>query len=160
MKSAIRRFMDNLYSKTVKPTKVLVVEDERHIARFLEFILRKEGYEVTLAANGEQALASLESATPDAILLDLVLPGMSGLDLLRRVRSDSSSRDIVVLVLTARSFEDAPEEIIQAGADSHCTKPIAPSTLLRKLLDLGVPPMHKESVEPIKKCNQQSLTTQ
>ena len=152
--------MDNRYTTNIQPTKVLVVEDERHIARFLEFILRKEGYEVIVAANGEQALALLASARPDAILLDLVLPGRSGLDLLRRVRSDSSSRDIVVLVLTARSFEDAPEEIIQAGANSHCTKPIAPSTLLRKLLDLGVPPLHSESIESIKKCNQRSLTTQ
>jgi two-component system phosphate regulon response regulator PhoB len=136
-----------------------VVEDERHIARFLEFILRKEGYQVTVAADGEQALASLDRAKPDAMLLDLVLPGMSGLDVLRRLRSDRRNSDLVVLVLTARAFEDTPEEVIQAGADSHCTKPIAPSTLLRRLMDFGVPPRFAESSRPmVRICNQPAFT--
>ncbi|HEY7544144.1 MAG TPA: response regulator [Blastocatellia bacterium] len=123
-----------------RPARLLVVEDDRRAARFLEFVLKKEGYQVTLARDGEQALSIMESAKPDAMLLDLVLPGISGLDVLRELRASERNGDLVVLVLTARSFEETPEEIIMAGADSHCTKPIVPSTLLSKLVDFGVPP--------------------
>jgi DNA-binding response OmpR family regulator len=134
--------MDNLFKQTdiARPTRLLVVEDDRHTARFLKFILRKEGYHVTLAENGEQALRVIESARFDALLLDLVLPGISGLDALRRIRADDRNSDLIVLILTARSFEETPEEIILAGADSHCPKPVAPTMLLRKLADLGVSP--------------------
>lgn len=141
-----------------RPARLLVVEDERHIARFLEFVLKKEGYHVALAGDGEQALSMIESANPDAILVDLVLPGISGLDVLRQVRADEGNRDLVVLVLTARSFENTPEEVILAGADSHCTKPIAPSTLLRKLMDFGVPPRVDQSRRQGEACRQPALT--
>lgn len=141
-----------------RPARLLVVEDERHIARFLEFVLKKEGYQVTLAGDGEQALSILEGVKPDAMLLDLVLPGISGIDVLKQIRAGKSNCDLVVLVLTARSFEDTPEEVILAGADSHCTKPIAPSTLLRKLIDFGVPPRVARPIEQGEECLQPALT--
>ncbi|MEW6208108.1 MAG: response regulator [Acidobacteriota bacterium] len=141
--------MDNLFKQTdvARPARLLVVEDERYIARFLEFVLKKEGYQVTLAVDGEQALSIIESAKPDAVLLDLVLPGMSGLDVLRRIRADERMSDLIVLILTARSFEETPEEIILAGADSHCAKPVAPTLLLRKLMDFGVSPILDQARE-------------
>ncbi len=147
----------NFFMHNIRPAKLLVVEDERHIARFLEFILKKEGYQVTLAGDGEQALSILKNAKPDAMLLDLVLPGISGLDVLKQIRADEGNRNLTVLVLTARSFEDTPEEIILAGADSHCTKPIAPSTLLRRLMDFGVPPKIARTIEE-EECRQPALT--
>ncbi len=119
--------------------RVLVVEDERQTARLLEFILNKEGYLVARAADGPQALAAAEAFRPDALLLDLQLPGLSGLEVLRRLRADPARAGLVVLVLTASSFEVPPAAVLEAGADSHCTKPIAPSTLLRKLQELRVP---------------------
>jgi DNA-binding response OmpR family regulator len=140
--------------ESVRQARLLIVEDERHTARFLEFVLRKEGYQVVLAANGEQALATLDSIKPDAILLDLVLPGISGLDVIRSVRSDLNYRELVVVVLTARSFEDTPEEIIQAGADSHCAKSTAPSTLVKKLRDFGVPPRLSCDPGSVRECRQ------
>jgi response regulator receiver domain-containing protein len=73
---------------SIQPANVLVVDDERHIARFLEFVLKKAGYEVAVAHNGEQALAAVDGFEPDAVLLDLVLPGISGLEVLKRLRSD------------------------------------------------------------------------
>jgi DNA-binding response OmpR family regulator len=119
--------------------RVLVVDDERHIARFLEFVLKKADYEVAVAYNGEQALAAVNTFVPDVVLLDLVLPGISGLEVVKRIRADANQADLVVIILSGRSFGDAPAEIVQAGANAHCTKPIAPSTLLKMLMDLGVP---------------------
>jgi DNA-binding response OmpR family regulator len=123
-----------------QPAKVLVVDDERHIARFLEFVLKKAGYEVAVAHNGEQALAAVDGFEPDAVLLDLVLPGISGLEVVTRLRSDRKHARYVVMGLSARSFGDAPAEVMEAGANAHATKPIAPSTVLKKLLGLEVPP--------------------
>src|SRR5919108_3830480 len=125
---------------SIQPAKVLVVDDERHIARFLEFVLKKAGYQVAVAHNGEQALAAVDGFEPDAVLLDLVLPGISGLEVLKRLRSDTKHARCVVLVLSARSFGHAPAEVMRAGANALATKPIAPSTLLKKLLEWGVPP--------------------
>jgi two-component system, OmpR family, alkaline phosphatase synthesis response regulator PhoP len=122
------------------PTSILVVEDERHIASFLEFVLKRAGYEVTVVYDGEQALAAVETFAPNAILLDLMLPGLTGLEVLKRLRADPRYASVVIMVLSGRSFGDVPAEVMQAGANEYATKPIGPSTLLQKLADLGVPP--------------------
>jgi DNA-binding response OmpR family regulator len=122
------------------PIRVLVVEDEQHIAKFLQFVLNKGGYDVSLAYDGEEALAVFEQYRPDAILLDLVLPGISGLDVLRQLRSDPNNARVAILILTASSVEQLAEEVVEAGANSYCPKPIAPSRLLQKLDELGLPP--------------------
>jgi len=124
----------------VEKTRVLVVDDERHIARFLEFVLKKAGYDVALAYSGEQALVAVEAFDPDVMLLDLVLPKLTGLEVLKRLRADVKYAKLVVMVLSARSFGEVPAELREAGANEHCPKPIAPSTLLNKLTALGVPP--------------------
>jgi CheY-like chemotaxis protein len=123
-----------------RPIRILVVEDEQHIAKFLQFVLTKGGYDVTLAYDGEEALAVFEQYHPDGVLLDLVLPGISGLDVLRQLRSTPSNSRLAILILTASSVEQLAEEVVQAGADSYCPKPIAPSRLLRKLEELGLSP--------------------
>jgi CheY-like chemotaxis protein len=125
----------------MRSARVLVVEDERHIARFLEFVLRKAGYDVAVANDGEEALEIVERFQPDAMLLDLVMPKLSGLEVLRTLRADKKYAELIIAVLTARSFGEMSAEILTAGANLHCEKPIAPSTLLRQLLDFGVPPM-------------------
>jgi CheY-like chemotaxis protein len=85
-------------------TKVLIVEDERHIAKFLKFVLRKADYEVATAYTGEQALASIDPLAPDVVLLALVLPGISGLEVLKCLHTDASHADLVVIALSGRSF--------------------------------------------------------
>jgi DNA-binding response OmpR family regulator len=122
-------------------TSVLVVEDERHIASFLEFVLMRAGYEVAVVYDGEQALTAVEAFAPDAMLLDFMLPGLTGLEVLKRLRADPRYANLVIMVLSGRSFGDVPAEVMEAGADEYCTKPIGPSTLLQKLADLGVPPV-------------------
>jgi DNA-binding response OmpR family regulator len=116
--------------------RVLIVEDERSTARLLEFILRKEGYEVAVASDGEQALCLADDFAPDAILLDLQLPGLSGVEVLSQIRQDRTRRQPAVIILTGTSFEIRPEETLLAGAQARCTKPIAPSTLIRKLREV------------------------
>ncbi|MES1258704.1 MAG: response regulator [Acidobacteriota bacterium] len=119
---------------------VLVVEDERHIARLLDHVLRKEGYAVTAVHDAEKALASIALRAPDAILLDIVLPGMSGLDLLRQIRQDARWAELVVIVLSGHWFKHDDPTLADAGATAQCPKPIAPSKLIRKLHECGMTP--------------------
>jgi DNA-binding response OmpR family regulator len=120
---------------------VLIIDDEPHIARLLEFILAEAGYRVTVVASGEEALELLERQIFKAILLDLSLPGLSGLDVLRQIRCDDRHNGLRVIVLTARASVDVSMEVLEAGADAHCTKPIAPTLLLHQFRQL-VGPAH------------------
>lgn len=125
---------------TVRPARVLVVDDERHIARFLEFVLKKAGYLVAVAHDGEEALLKAQQFLPDAILLDLVMPKLSGLEVLRQLRADPRFAHVFVAVLSARSFEERAKEVLTAGANLNCEKPVAPSTLLNQLASFGIKP--------------------
>jgi CheY-like chemotaxis protein len=129
----------------MRAARVLVVDDERHIARVLEFVLKKAGYQVAVAYDGEQALAEVKRFMPDALLLDLMMPRLSGLEVLKRLRTDERYARLIIAILTARSFEQMSGEILTAGANLHCEKPVAPSTLLRQLLELGVSPLVENS---------------
>lgn len=128
--------MDTLSS--TRQCNVLIVEDERHIARLLDHVLRKEGYGVRVTSDAEQALAAIAETTPDVVLLDLGLPGMSGLDFLRIIRQDSRWKDLVVIVLSAHWFQHDDQTLAEAGATAQCPKPMAPSKLIRKLRDCGM----------------------
>ena len=123
---------------TGRAARVMVVEDARPTARLLQHLLQKEGYEVAVADSAEEALRQIAQSRPDALLLDLVLPGMSGLDLLKAVRSNAALQRCVVIVLSSHWFEKEDPELFAAGASAQFAKPIAPSTLFRKLRELGV----------------------
>ena len=113
--------------------KILIVEDERHIVKFLEFTLKKQGYDLFTVMNGKDALKALGAFKPDAILLDLGLPDINGLDLLKEIRTDENQKDTKVIILSATLYEGLSEQLDQCGADAQCSKPIAPSTLLKIL---------------------------
>ena len=121
-------------------SRILVVDDERHIARFLEFLLKKLGYQTAVAFDGETALEVNRSFRPDAILLDLILPGISGLDVLKSIHASATedSPPPVVLLLTGLNLQDIPADIMEFGVAAHCPKPVAPSTLLRHLQRHGL----------------------
>jgi DNA-binding response OmpR family regulator len=123
-----------------RPSRVLVVEDERHIARLLEHVLTREGYSVTVAHDAERAYEMIGDAAPDALLLDVVLPGMSGFDLLKKLRQEPRWAALVVIVLSAQWFNHDDPALAEAGATAQCPKPIAPSKLVRKLKECGIPP--------------------
>jgi len=110
--------------------KILIVEDEQKIARFIEMELNYEGYTTEKAADGHTGLELAETGRFDLILLDLMLPGMSGMEVLRRIRRSS---DVPVIVLTARDSTMDKVSGLDGGADDYITKPFATEELLARI---------------------------
>ncbi len=110
--------------------KVLIVEDEKSIAHFISTVLNNNGYEVMRARTGQEALSMVSSHCPDLIILDLGLPDMDGMELLRSVRSWSS---LPIVVVSARSHEQDKVEALDAGADDYLTKPFGTAELLARV---------------------------
>ncbi|MCK6461857.1 MAG: response regulator [Planctomycetes bacterium] len=119
----------------------MVVEDVRHMAHFVKRSLERAGYEVHAVHHGDEVLPAIEKFEPRAVLLDLVLPGKSGLEICRALKNDPRHRKLRILIVTGHSFDDASaEEIRDAGADCQFTKPVSPVSLRAKLVELGVHP--------------------
>jgi len=107
------------------PARVLVVEDEDALSTLLEYNLQKEGFEVRVSADGEDAMLQVEEDKPDLILLDWMLPGLSGIEVCRRIRAQMETRDIPVIMLTARSDEEDRIRGLDTGADDYLAKPFS-----------------------------------
>lgn len=112
---------------------VLVVEDEMAIAELIAINLRHAGFEVTLAENADQALVAVDGVLPDLVLLDWMLPGQSGVALARRWRADARTRDLPIIMLTARADETDKVAGLDAGADDYLTKPFSTQELLARI---------------------------
>ena len=111
-------------------TKVLVVDDEPTVREVVAGYLRRDGHEVSEAADGTIALELLDSDPPDLVVLDMMLPGVNGLDILRRVRA---SGDIPVIMLTARAEESDRVAGLELGADDYVVKPFSPRELAARV---------------------------
>jgi two-component system phosphate regulon response regulator PhoB len=119
----------------------MVVEDVRHMAHFVQRSLEKAGYEVRAIHHGDEALSAVEEFAPHALVLDVVLPGLSGLEICRALRGRPGNERLKILIVTGRSFEDASaDEIRASGADWYFPKPVSPASLRAKLVELGVRP--------------------
>jgi DNA-binding response OmpR family regulator len=112
---------------------VLVIEDEQEIQDLLRYNLERAGFRVAVAGDGDSGLERLFAARPDALVLDLMLPGTSGLDVLREVREEPATRDLPVVVLTARSTEMDKLIGFERGTDDYLTKPFSPKELVARL---------------------------
>ena len=110
--------------------RILVVEDEKNISHFISAILNNNGYETMKAASGAEALSMIASHCPDLIILDLGLPDMDGLEILRQIRSWSS---LPVVVVSARSYEQDKVTALDMGADDYLTKPFGTEELLARV---------------------------
>lgn len=110
--------------------KILVIEDEKSIARFISTILTANGYEAMRAASGAEAMSMISSHCPDLVILDLGLPDMDGLDILRQLRSWST---LPVVVVSARSHEQDKVSALDLGADDYLTKPFGTDELLARV---------------------------
>ena len=110
--------------------KILVIEDEKSIARFISTILTANGYEAMRASNGAEAMSMISSHCPDLVILDLGLPDMDGLDILRQIRSWSA---LPVVVVSARSHEQDKVSALDLGADDYLTKPFGTVELLARI---------------------------
>ena len=109
--------------------RILVVDDEPDITALVAYHLAKAGYRVSTAANGTDALRAVAEQRPDVIVLDLMLPGLSGLDVLQNLRKQDDTRDIGVIMLTARREEADRIRGLSLGADDYLTKPFSPGEL-------------------------------
>jgi two-component system phosphate regulon response regulator PhoB len=113
--------------------RVLVVDDEPDIRALVAFHLAKAGFRVSTAANGGDALASVRDEEPAVVVLDLMLPGVSGYDVLERLRSEPNTRDVPVIMLTARREEEDRIRGLSLGADDYVTKPFSPQELVLRV---------------------------
>ena len=113
--------------------KILIVEDERDIVQALEYNLKKEGFEVSKAYDGIQGLKLATDASSDIILLDLMLPGIDGLELCRRIKKDPHTENIPVIMLTAKSGETDKVVGLEVGADDYMTKPFSMRELIARV---------------------------
>jgi len=114
-------------------THILVVEDEAAIRDMLAFTLEAAGFEVSLAANAEQAQALLRARLPDLVLLDWMLPGTSGVALAQKLRSRSETAHLPILMLTAKGAEADQVEGFEAGVDDYVVKPFSPRALVARI---------------------------
>jgi DNA-binding response OmpR family regulator len=117
--------------------KILIADDEPNIVISLEFLMKREGYAVSVARDGVAALAAIRDERPDLVLLDVMMPGMSGLDVCQAVRADESLAAVKILMLTAKGRDTDVAKGTALGADAYMTKPFATRELaeaVRRLL--------------------------
>jgi two-component system phosphate regulon response regulator PhoB len=116
--------------------RILVIEDDRSLGDVLAYNLRQAGYEVLQSSDGQDGLTRAQLKAPDLIILDLMLPVLDGLEVCRRLRADAATRDIAVLMLTAKSEESDQLIGFTLGADDYVTKPFSVKVLLERVKSL------------------------
>lgn len=113
--------------------KILVVDDEEDILELLKYNLSREGYQVACTTSGENTLNLVETEAPDLILLDLMLPGMDGLEVARRLKDKPDTKNVPIVMLTAKGEEADIVTGLELGADDYVTKPFSPRILLARV---------------------------
>ncbi len=113
--------------------RILVVEDEKDIRELIVYHLEREGYEVLQANNGLEALSLMKEKSPDLMLLDLMLPGMDGIEVCRAIKQDPLFRDTCIIMVTAKEEESDQVLGLGLGADDYVTKPFRPRTLMARV---------------------------
>lgn len=108
------------------PSKILIVEDEAPIREMLAFVMEQHGYQPVQAADYQQALEKIVEPYPDMVLLDWMIPGGSGIQLARALKSKEHTRHIPIIMLTARGEEEDKIKGLEVGADDYLTKPFSP----------------------------------
>lgn len=114
--------------------RITVIEDEPVISKLILYVLENVGFSVEIEHDGQNALINIKRNLPDLVLLDLMLPSMSGLEILTELRSDDRTKNIPIVVLTSRSQDDDKEKAFQLGASDYVTKPFSPDNLVTILL--------------------------
>ncbi|MDH5558556.1 MAG: phosphate regulon transcriptional regulator PhoB [Alphaproteobacteria bacterium] len=112
---------------------ILIVEDESALSTLLAYNLEKEGFTVRIAEDGERAIEALAEEPPDLVLLDWMLPHVSGIEICRRIRRDPATHDLPVIMLTARGEEADRIRGLETGADDYVTKPFSPAELIARV---------------------------
>lgn len=130
--AVVRKIMESSQPQSPAP-RILVVEDEPDIAALIAYQLTREGFRVETASNGDQALTAINREVPDLLVLDRMLPGLSGDEILRSLRQESSTQSLPVLILTAKREQEDRIEGLELGADDYLTKPFSPRELVLRV---------------------------
>ena len=116
--------------------KILIADDEPNIVVSLEFLMKQQGYEVKVARDGEEALAAVAAFGPDLILLDVMMPRMSGYDLCQKLRENPAWQGIRIVMLSAKGRDVEVTKGMAVGADAYVTKPFSTKDLLARVREL------------------------
>ncbi|HEY6277517.1 MAG TPA: response regulator [Streptosporangiaceae bacterium] len=114
-------------------TTVLVVDDDPDVCDLVRYKLEQSGFDVRRASDGDQALREVAAEVPDLVLLDIMMPGMSGLEVLEHWRADGATEKLPVIMLTAKAQENDVERGFELGADDYVIKPFSPRELARRV---------------------------
>jgi len=140
-------------------TKILVVEDEKDISDLISYNLNKEGFEVSVSADGEDALRAIRREKFDLVILDLMLPGMHGLELCRTIKSSEETSSIRVIILTAKNEEVDKVLGLEMGADDYVTKPFSPRELMARVRAVLRRTQEKPAAEKILRIGSLEINT-
>ena len=113
--------------------KILIADDEPNILISLEYLMKREGFEVTLARDGQEALEAIVREQPDLVLLDVMMPKKTGLEVCQQVRSDPAGGNVLILMLTAKGRETDVAKGMALGANAYVTKPFSTRELVAKV---------------------------
>lgn len=116
--------------------KILIADDEPNILISLEFLMKREGYEVVVARDGQEALAAIEKERPALVLLDVMMPVKTGFDVCHEVRASESLRDTLILMLTAKGRDTDVAKGLALGANAYMTKPFSTKELVQKVREM------------------------
>src|SRR5262245_21749113 len=133
------RWTDEVCNRTSPPTRatmtrprILIVEDERALTDVLSYNLQREGYDIVVTHDGQEGLRKAQTLLPDLVILDLMLPVLNGLEVCRELRASERTRQIQVLMLTARAEETDQIVGFSLGADDYVTKPFSVKVLMQR----------------------------
>ncbi len=115
--------------------KILVVDDEPSIVRLMEFILARQGHEMLVAVNGEEALEKVRAAQPDLVLLDIMMPRIDGYEVARALRADPETARMPIIMLSAKAQEEDIQKGMDVGVNKYITKPFSPEHLVHVVAD-------------------------
>ncbi len=118
------------------PKTIVIADDEPHVLRSLEFILKKQGYRVVTATNGEEALERVKSNNPDLVFLDIQMPKMDGNTVLRKLREETQYQDLYIVMITAKGQEVDRLNSLESGANEYVTKPYSPRKLVSRVQEI------------------------
>ena len=120
----------------MKRTKILIADDNENIREALTYLLEDEGYTLSVAKDGGEALRKVREVTPDILFLDIMMPEVNGYDVCRTIKNDPDLKKTYVIMLTAKGQGDEQERCKEIGADEYVVKPFSPMDILAKINDI------------------------
>ena len=123
-------------SKSITNKKILIVDDDPYILMSLDFLMKKNKFEVFVARNGTEALEQIKTNQPDLILLDIMMPDVDGYEICTKVKSDIKTKDIIIVFMSAKTRDTDIQKGLDLGASLYITKPFSTRDLLEKVIGL------------------------